>query len=191
MNLLKQAKEIEQLSVKDLTKAVYLSQLLFLFISIILSLIFFQDFSAIREQIHFDFKEIFYYGLLSALILVMIEITLYKFIPKKHFDDGGINEKLFQNQSVPSIFLIALTVAISEELLFRAVIQTVFGYLFASSLFVVLHTRYLKKPVLLILLIVTSFFIGYLFEMTNNLLVTMMFHFVVDFTLGLYIKFKR
>ena len=116
---------------------------------------------------------------------------MYNAIDQKHFDDGGINEKLFRNQSVGSIFFIALTVAICEELLFRGVIQTTFGYLFASSLFVVLHTRYLKKPVLLGLLIVTSFLIGFIFEVTSNLLVTITFHFVVDFVLGLYIKFSK
>src|SRR5699024_1375341 len=150
-----------------------------------------RDFDIVREMFGLHFEEIFYYGVLFALALVIIEIILYNLIPKKHFDDGGINEKLFRNQSIVSIFFIALTVAVAEEFLFRGVIQTVFGYLFASSLFVLVHTRYLRKPVLLVLLIGTSFLIGYLFELTNNLIVTIIFHFVVDFTLGLYIKFNK
>lgn len=182
---------VKQLSTKELTKAVYLSQLLFFFLSIILGFILIRDFDLVRGLFRLEPEEIFYYGVLFAFALVIIEIILYNIIPKKHFDDGGINEKLFRNQSVISIFFIALTVAIAEELLFRGVIQTTFGYLFASSLFVLLHTRYLRKPLLLILLIGTSFLIGFLFELTNNLLVTITFHFVVDFTLGLYIKFNK
>jgi|SRR5699024_7065478 len=186
-----QRKLIDQLTPKELTKSVYLSQLLFFFISIILGFILIKDLEIIKGLFQFDGEQIFYYGVLFALALVIIEIILYNIIPKKHFDDGGINEKLFRNQSIVSIFFIALTVAIAEEFLFRGVIQTAFGYLFASSLFVIVHTRYLKKPILLLLLIGTSFLIGFLFELTNNILVTIVFHFVVDFTLGLYIKFNK
>lgn len=182
---------VKNLSIKELTKAVYLSQLLFFFISIVLGFILIRDFDIVRGLFVFNFTEIFYYGVLFALVLVIIEIILYNLFPKKHFNDGGINEKLFRNQSIISIFFIALTVAIAEEFLFRGVIQTAFGYLFASSLFVIVHTRYLRKPVLLFLLIGTSFLIGYLFELTDNLLVVIVFHFVVDFTLGLYIKFNK
>lgn len=182
---------VNQLSTEELTRAVYLSQLLFFIIGIGLAFIFMRDLTIIRKLFILNGEEIFFYGVLLALGLVIIEIILYNIIPKKHFDDGGINVKLFRNQSVLAIFFIALTVAIVEEFLFRGVIQTTFGYLFASSLFVLLHTRYLRKLVLLILLIGTSFLIGFLFEVTNNLLVTITFHFVVDFTLGLYIKFNK
>lgn len=188
---MKQGEVIKSLSTKELTRAVYLSQLLFFSISIVLGFILIRDFEVIKGLFQFDAEEIFYYGVLFALALVIIEIILYNLIPKKHFDDGGINKKLFQNQSIISIFFIALAVAIAEEFLFRGVIQTVFGYVFASSLFVLMHTRYLKNPILLILVIGTSFLIGFLFELTNNILVTIVFHFVVDFTLGLYIKFNK
>lgn len=182
---------IKKLSVKELTKAVYVSQLLFFSISIILSFIFIRDWNTIKQLFNFNVREIMYYGVLSAVMLILIEIVLYRILPKRYFDDGGINEKLFKNQSVMGVFWIAVTVAVVEEFLFRGVIQTTFGYIFASSLFVLLHTRYLKKPLLLLLLIMTSFLIGYLFELTNNLLVTIVFHFLVDFILGLYIKFNK
>src|SRR5699024_4723161 len=182
---------IEKISPKELTKAVYLSQALFFLISIILAFFFFNDTDSFLALFQLNGREIFYYGVLFALALVLVEIILYHLLPKHFFDDGGINDKLFRHQSIAGLFLISLTVAISEEFLFRGVIQTTFGYLFASSLFVVFHTRYLKKTVLLIGIIVTSFLIGYLYEVTNNLLVTIVFHFLVDFTLGLYIKFKK
>lgn len=182
---------IKQLSSKDLAKAVFLSQLLFFTLAIILWFIFIRNIETTIHLFQLNYKDIFYYGILIALVLVVVEIIMSKFIPKKYFDDGGINEKLFKGQSVFMIFLIALVVAISEELLFRGVLQTTFGYVFASSLFVLLHTRYLKKPLLLLMVIVTSFLIGYLFELTHNLLVTIIFHFVVDFILGLYIKYSK
>lgn len=182
---------VKQLSTKELTKAVFSSQLLFFFISIMLYAILIRDWKTLKSLFHLNVEQIFYFGVLFGLTLVVIEIILYNIIPKKHLDDGGINEKLFKNQSIIAIFFIALTVAIVEEFLFRGVIQTAFGFIFASSLFVIVHTRYLRKPILLLLIIITSFLIGYLFLLTNNLLVTITFHFVVDFSLGLFIKYKR
>lgn len=182
---------VKNISTKELTKAVFYTQFLLLVISGMFYILFLRDWEKIKGFIRFDWGEIVYYGVLFALLLVVVEIILYYLVPKKYLDDGGINEKLFKNQSVLMIFLIALTVAIAEELLFRGMIQTVFGYIFASSLFVLIHTRYLKKPILLIFIILTSFLIGYLFKVTNNLLVTIAFHFVVDFCLGLFIKYKR
>lgn len=84
-----------------------------------------------------------------------------------------------------------MLVAIAEELLFRGVIQTTFGYLISSTLFALIHFRYLKKPVLLISVLFVSFYIGYIFILTENLLVTITAHFVVDFTLGLVIRFQK
>jgi|SRR5690625_1799034 len=182
---------IKQLSPEDLTKSVYMSQALFLIIAIMLYFLFIRDWSVIKQLFHIVPHDIFFYGFLFGSALVVIEIILYQFIPKRFVDDGGVNEKLFKHHSVLSIILIALVVAIVEELLFRAIIQTVFGYIFASSLFVIVHTRYLRKPILLIMLIGTSFLIGYLFELTNSAVVTMTFHFVVDCCLGLYIKFNK
>lgn len=188
---MKQAELIKSMTDEQLKQQLLLSQSLFFIISIILSLFLFSDITDWLLYIHIDMPQLFIYGLLPGVILVIVEVFLYKFIPARHLDDGGINEKIFKNQSIGAIFVIALVVAISEEFLFRGVIQTTFGYIFASSLFVVVHIRYLKKPVLLSLLIFTSFFIGYLFEITNNLLVTILFHFIVDFLLGLFIKFKK
>lgn len=185
---MKQEEIVKQLTDQQLKQVVYQSQLLFLGIGIILSFIIYRNLRFLSEIISFNLSEIGFYGVVIALFLVSIEILLYFFVPKKYFDDGGINEKLFRNQSVIAIFFIALTVAICEEYLFRAVIQTTFGYFFASSLFVIVHFRYLKKPVLLLGIIITSFLIGFLFEITNNLLVVISFHFTVDFILGLFIR---
>lgn len=131
------------------------------------------------------------YGAVPALVIVVIDIILIWTVPRKYLDDGGINERIFQKQSISFIFIVALTVAISEELLFRGVIQTVFGYFVASTIFALVHLRYLKKPVLFISVVGISFLMGYLFEITGNLLVTITTHFIVDFLLGLVIRFIK
>src|SRR5699024_2784698 len=138
----------------------------------------------------FNLYDILYYGVLPAFIIILINIILDKFVPKQFLDDGGINEKLFSNQSVYSIFIIAAVVAISEELLFRGVVQTPYGYLFASLLFAALHIIYLKKIILLLVVLGISFYIGHFYELTHNHNVTITAHFIIDFILGLIIKFK-
>src|SRR5690625_1425464 len=185
---MKQAELIQSMSAKEIRKALYMSQLLFFIVSIILSYFLFNHISDWTTFFKLDIQQIVYFGIIPAVIIVLFEIILYKFVPKQHFDDGGINKKVFKNQTIPHIFLIAFIVAISEELLFRGVIQTTFGYVFASSLFAVIHYRYLRKPLLFILIVLISFLIGYLFEKTGNLCVTIVFHFIVDFLLGIYIR---
>lgn len=188
---MKQSEIIKQLSPEELKKQLILSQLIFLIISLILSFFLFDQLSDWLQLFKWDPKTIFYYGVIPGLIIVIIDIMLYLIFPKSWLDDGGINEKVFKDRPIHDIFLIAFIVAICEEFLFRGLIQTVFGYLFASTLFAVVHVRYLKKPLLFIAVVATSFVIGYLYEMTGNLLVTITLHFIVDFVLGLAIRFEK
>ena len=188
---MKQEDIIKQMTDKELKHQLLISQSIFFLLSITLSFFLFDHLFDWFHLFSIDFTEIILYGVVTGIVLVILEIVIDLKVPKKLVDDGGINERVFKNQSIPTIFIIALVVAISEEFLFRGVIQVTFGYVFASSLFVVVHIRYLKKPLLLISIIITSFLIGFLFEVTQNLLVTIAFHFIVDFLLGIYIKVKR
>lgn len=186
-----QSELIKQISQKQLKQSLFLSQTLFLCIGIILSLFLFDHFFIWFDFFKWDINHLLYYGVLPGLVVVTIDVILIVFLPKRFYDDGGINEKLFKSSSITDVFFIALIVAISEEVLFRGVIQTVFGYVVASTIFALVHVRYLKKPVLLVSVLLLSFYIGYLFEITGNLLVTMLAHFTIDFLLGLIIRFQK
>lgn len=185
-----QKKMIEQMTDDQLLQSLFMSQLMLFSLAIILSMFLFESFIQWLELFSFNLYDIFYYGGLSGLLIVCVDIILMKLLPKTAFDDGGINERIFQNLPIRNIFLIALIVSISEELLFRGVLQTVFGYVIASTIFALVHFRYLNKPVLLISILLISFYIGYLFHITNNLLVTIVAHFLVDFILGLMIRYQ-
>lgn len=185
-----QKKMIEQMTDDQLLQSLFMSQLMLFSLAIILSMFLFESFIQWLELFSFNLYDIFYYGGLSGLLIVCVDIILMKLLPKTAFDDGGINERIFQNLPIRNIFLIALIVSISEELLFRGVLQTVFGYVIASTIFALVHFRYLNKPVLFISILLISFYIGYLFHITNNLLVTIVAHFLVDFILGLMIRYQ-
>ncbi|SDQ53730.1 CPBP family intramembrane glutamic endopeptidase [Virgibacillus salinus] len=185
-----QSEIIKGMTDKELSKQIIFSQLLLIVVSLLSSLIFFDDMVEWFGLFRFNLYEIAYYGILPGLIIVASDIILIYFFPTKYYDDGGINDRIFRNRSIKKIFAIALLVAVSEEILFRGVIQTTFGYVVASIIFALIHIRYLKKPVLLLSVLIVSFYIGYIFILTENLLVTITAHFIVDFLLGVVIRFK-
>lgn len=188
---MKQDELLQQMSDEELKKTLILSQGFFLLISILLSLFLFEHISDWTHYFNLNMKEIIYYGLIPGLVVVIIDLLLMNSLPKRFFDDGGINERIFQNRSIADIFILALMIAICEELLFRGVIQTTFGYIIASTIFAIVHIRYLKKPVLFGAVLLLSFYIGFLFEITGNLFVTITMHFTIDFLLGLMIRFQK
>lgn len=185
----KQSEIIKQLSDHELKVQLIISQLSLVFLSIILSYFLFDSIGVWLDYIKFSYDDILYYGIIPGLVIVAIDLVCMYILPKMLYDDDGINDRIFRNRSVADIFFLVFIVAIAEELLFRGVLQTSFGYIIASVLFALIHFRYLKKPVLLLSILIVSFYIGYIFVLTENLLVTIMAHFVVDFILGLEIRF--
>lgn len=188
---MKQSEIIKLLSDKELKSSLILSQLLFLVLSLIGSILLFDNVTDWFHYFHLDAKEIIYYGIFSGVLIVLIDLILMYTLPKRYYDDGGINERIFKSLTVSEIFFICIIIAFSEELLFRGVIQTTFGYITASIIFTLVHVRYLTKPVLFISILLVSFFIGYLFEVTGNLYVTIFAHFTVNFLLGIFIRYQK
>jgi membrane protease YdiL (CAAX protease family) len=181
---------INGLTDKDLLFHLYMTQVILCVISLILGFILFDHFSYL-DNIHLDDFQIFLIGIPAGLAVVMIDILLMKWLPSSFYDDGGLNERIFKNRNILHILIIALFVAFSEELLFRGIIQTKVGLFLASIIFAIIHYRYLFNWFLFVNIVVLSFFIGLIFEWTDNLAVTISMHFVIDFLLGVYIKFKR
>lgn len=156
-----------------------------------LSLILFPSWKVWLDYFDANVNEILLIGFGSAFIVIVFDIILMSVFPNESFDDGGINKRIFKKQPILFIIGFTLLVAICEELLFRGTIQTTFGYVFASLLFALVHIRYLKKTVLFLSIVLVSFFIGWIFERTENLLITITAHFIIDLVLGLIIRFKK
>ena len=182
----RQAEIIRHMSNSQLFYHLILSQLLLLVIAVILAWLLLDE--PWRHLFYWDPLQLFLYGVIPGILVVFIDLLMMKYFPEKWYDDGGINKRLFKGQSTPAIVVICLLVAISEELLFRGIIQTVFGYVLASIVFALVHIRYLFKPVLFISVFLLSFYIGYLYEVTNNLLVTIIAHFIIDLLLALVFR---
>jgi len=186
----KQAELIKNITDQQLLKSFYFTQLLVFEIAIILAFFLFNHFFDLFLLFNFSDIRIITYGVTAGILVVAIDLFMMKLLPSHYFDDGGINVRLFQNRGVVQIIFMTLLVAFCEELLFRGVLQTQFGLLVASLIFALIHYRYLFNPFLLISITFLSFFIGLVFEWTQqNLAVTFIMHFIIDVLLGLFIYF--
>nr|WP_286170651.1 CPBP family intramembrane glutamic endopeptidase [Bacillus sp. NTK071] len=169
---------------------VYLTQGILLILSFVIGVILFSEVWFIDEIVEFNMSDMLFLGGGLALLVVLIDQFLMKVLPEDKLDDGGINERIFSNLSVPHILFLAFIISFSEELMFRGVVQTHLGLFIASGLFAIIHVRYLAKPVLFTLVVGISFSLGILFELTDNVLVTITAHFLIDSTMGILIKQK-
>ncbi|BAU28933.1 hypothetical protein DFP93_103220 [Aneurinibacillus soli] len=128
------------------------------------------------------------YGTLVALFVIVAEVVLLVVLPRGMFDDGGVNELLFRDLSGVQIISLCLVVAVSEELLFRAVIQPGLGIWWTSILFTVVHVRYWKKWVMVAVVFGISLLFGALVVRTGAVWAAIWAHFLIDVALGYFVK---
>ncbi|MBB6444734.1 CPBP family intramembrane glutamic endopeptidase [Bacillus benzoevorans] len=181
---------IKEIPDKELLKSLYVTQILLLTIALLLGVFLFDSFQAFVDLINTADPSILLFGAGGGLAVVIVDVILMKLLPAKWYDDGGLNERIFQKRSFIEIAVIAVFVAAGEEILFRGVIQTHFGLVPASLLFALVHYRYLFQVFLFINVTGLSFFIGFIYLQTENLAVPIVMHFIIDFLLGCLIKIK-
>lgn len=179
---------IQRATDKELLNSLYLTQVMILIISFLLGMFLFDDLGEFIDLFIWDLPQIILWGGIAGVAVVLLDLILMKLLPSRYYDDGGLNERIFQNRSLFQIALISAIVAVPEELLFRGIIQTHFGLIAASIIFAIVHYRYLFNWYLFLNVIGLSFFIGYVYLHTNNILVTIFMHFLIDFLLGCHIK---
>ncbi len=185
----RQAEIIRELSSRELLFHLYLTQLILFIISCTAVYFLFDQLSSFLHLFQYDLWWIAI-GAINGVAVVIIDIVLMSYLPDRYYDDGGLNEKLFSTMPGWQIPVVALVVAISEELLFRGVIQTTFGIVVATLIFALVHTRYLSHWFLLTNIIVLSFWIGFIYQLSGEqLLPVMAMHFTIDCLLGFYIKY--
>ncbi len=184
----RQADIIKHLPDKEIVFHLYLTQGILLIVSLVLGFFLFDNWSSFIKLWNWKDWNILYIGSAFALIVVAIDFLLIKWLPEAMYDDGGINERIFQKRSIPHIFILCLLISFSEEILFRGVIQTHFGLPIASIIFALLHVRYLYKWVLLVSVVLLSFLLGYIYEVYQNLWITVYAHFWIDFIFAVKLR---
>lgn len=178
-----------ELSDRLLLVNLYLTQGLALFIGLIV--IFFQKrnlFFVLKLPKTWDFL---YWGAGLAVVMLLADVLISKIVPDESMDDGGLNEKLFKGRPVWHIIIIAIVVAICEELLFRGAIQHGIGLYWTSVLFAAIHFRYLRHWIPTGWVFLSSYGLGFIYEQTGTLWAPMVCHFLIDLISGLVIKYRR
>ncbi|MBN6888387.1 CAAX protease family protein [Cytobacillus horneckiae] len=182
---------VKELTDRELLFHLYLTQLLLLVISLILGFLLFDSFSDFTALFNWADINIISIGGTAGIIVVLIDLALMRVLPSSYYDDGGLNNKIFRSPSLFQIAFIAMLVAFSEEILFRGVIQTNFGLIVSSIIFALVHYRYLFNWFLFLNVVLLSFLIGFVYYFTENLVVTILMHFIIDFLLGMSIKYRN
>lgn len=186
----KYSEKVKDLTDRELLVNLYATQIFILSLALILSKILFKGFT-FWNQIHLGDIRILTVGVSMGLVVVLVDSIFMAWLPSSYYDDGGLNEKIFRNRKRVQIVLIALLTAVSEEMLFRGIIQAKTGLIWASLLFAGIHYRYLFNWFLFLNVNVLSFFIGFIYYRTNNLAVTIAMHFTIDLLLGLLIRWRK
>lgn len=137
----------------------------------------------------FDDMHMWGWGLGTGLGIALVNMAMVRWLPRNLMDDGGINEILFADRSIMHIFFIAALSGFCEELFFRGVIQEWLGVMGTSILFVLVHTRYLKKWPLVLVVGAISIWFGFLVEMTGQLTPAIIAHASANFISGTTLRF--
>ncbi|MBA4548939.1 CPBP family intramembrane metalloprotease [Thermoactinomyces intermedius] len=140
----------------------------------------------------FSFHDIhmWVWGIGAGGLILAVDAVLMACVPESWMDDGGLNQLLFENRSRVHVLVIALIAAVSEEMFFRGVLQEWLGIWMTSVVFVLLHTRYLKKWLLMAVVFAISAGLGWLTEWFGNITPAVIAHGLVDFVSGLFIRHK-
>jgi len=185
----KQAELIKSMTDEELYKLLLLTQGLLLMAAAIIGFLTFDGMEQFLSQLQVNRMSLLL-GFMAGLVVVGLDLAGMKYLPPSYYDDGGINERIFQSLSIPRIFFLTALIAIGEEVLFRGVIQANWGIWVASGIFAVIHIRYLSHWYLFLNICLLSLFIGYIFELTGSLWATILMHFIIDFLLGLFLNKK-
>lgn len=131
------------------------------------------------------------WAVVVAVAVIVTSVAMDRYLPPNWQDDGSINERIFGNMSTAGIVLVCVAVGFGEEWLFRGVIHPFAGNLWTSVIFTIVHTRYLRKPLLVISMFGTSWLLGLLFELEHSLWPPILAHIGIDLVLALYLRYTK
>lgn len=93
---------------------------------------------------------------------------------------------IFSEAKLPDLFIISVCAGIAEELLFRGVIQVKLGIVGASIIFGLLH---FITPAYFIIATLMGFYLGFLFQYYDSLLIPIQLHFMYDLGALIYLRY--
>jgi hypothetical protein len=93
---------------------------------------------------------------------------------------------IFSETKLLDLCFISACAGLAEELLFRGAIQVKFGIVVASIIFGLLH---FITPAYCIIATIMGFYLGFLFQYYDSLLIPIQLHFVYDLGALIYLRY--
>ncbi|ARK25158.1 CAAX protease family protein [Sporosarcina sp. P37] len=135
-------------------------------------------------------------AVISSVALLAFGVLLTFIIPSKHIDDTN---KTYQDHSLSAIIIFMFIIVLFEELLFRGIIQNLLfvftdhqwiAILSTTLLFLAAHVQYFKKPIMFLNIFIPGLVFGWIYFKTNNLLVPVFVHFILNVGMTILFKYK-
>jgi len=180
---------VDQLSDRMLLANLYLTQAITFIIGLVW--LFFQGRNPIRVLGLPATGDFALWGAGLAACVLAVDYAISRWVPEEAADDGGVNERIFRARPVWHIAVICLVVSLCEELLFRGAIQYAIGPYWTSIVFAAIHIRYLRHWIPTGLVFSISYGLGWIGLQTGTLWAPIVAHFLIDFIMGLIIRFRR
>ncbi|MDZ5473065.1 CPBP family intramembrane glutamic endopeptidase [Bacillus sp. 31A1R] len=187
-------KKIKEFSLKEATPIIGLFSLILSVLILALTMA-----GKLPFELYLSFKDpikLFVSSLIAFLGLMTLGIVLTLITPAHLIDDTN---KSLHNESLFSIIIGMFIYVLFEELLYRGLIQNFIlltlnnewiAILATTFIFVMAHTRYFKKPIMLLNIILPGFIFCWIYNYTNNLLVPITIHFLTNVGMTLLFKYK-
>jgi len=189
MGKMNQGQGLEPIDSRTLYLSLLITQVILFILVVLLYYLFLDERISLARLFHAEHMLVAIGGGVGlAVVILGINLALMRWAPKEYFDDGGINRRLFEGLAVWQIFLVALGVAFIEEWLFRAVLQNLIGWFWASLVFALIHVRYWSQWMYALLILMTSFAFGFTYAWTDSMWSVILAHFLIDFCMGLIIS---
>ena len=93
---------------------------------------------------------------------------------------------IFSKTKLLDLCLISILAGLAEELLFRGVIQVKLGIVGASIIFGLLH---FITPAYCVIATIMGFYLGFLFQYYESLLIPIQLHFIYDLGALIYLRY--
>ncbi|NBI27909.1 CPBP family intramembrane glutamic endopeptidase [Chengkuizengella marina] len=164
---------------------------------LIVTIFIFINKDVLSSRLFFSFHEPIYILLsviITSIVLLLYSMVLAYYIPSKWIDDTN---KSYQKYSLFTLFYFMFFVVLFEELLFRGLIQNLIFITFnhawlaiiiTTLLFIGFHTRYFKKPIMLINIAFPSLVFSWIYFQTHNIFVPFAIHWILN--VGMTLGFK-
>lgn len=128
---------------------------------------------------------------LATIAAIAVSIGLVALLSRVfgagQFKIDAVDELLY-NYSTLDLVVLYVAAGFSEELLFRVVLQGLFGILAAAILFTAAHAAYWRKPMMLVHVFLVGLVMGLLYMYTGSLLLCAIAHAVYNLAVSLLMK---